>query len=143
MFLETVTSKVFGTANAKLESTLKNPNQYRDAVLYENLSGLSMNKIKEFVKSPEAKMMLTEGLISQELLERLVDECDTGCLKTTVCHMAKENGDPKWDELVRLRIQERRLINELIAEYGDKAKPIADNANKDFVESCIPEYFRK
>jgi hypothetical protein len=143
MFLERATSNVFGGANAVLESALKNPNQYRDAVLYENLSGLPYNKIKEFIKSPEAKMMLNEGLISQETLERLASDCDTGCLKTTVCHMAKENGDPMWDELVQLRIQERRLFNDLVEKYGDQAKPIADNANKNFVESCIPEYFRR
>ena len=87
--------------------------------------------------------MLNEGIISQEMLERLATDGDTGVLKTTVCHMAKENGDPLWDELVKHHIEERRLMNELINKYGEQAKPIADNANKDFVESCIPEYFRR
>ena len=143
MFLDTINSSVFGSADAKLESTLKNPNQFREAVLFEALNSLSASKRKEFVKSNEARTMLTEGLITKDMLDRLADESDNGVLKTTVCHMAKENGDPAWDELVRHRIEERRIMNDLIAKYSEKAKPIADNADKDFVESCIPEYFRK
>ena len=143
MFLDTMNSSVFGSADVKLESTLKNPNQFREAVLFEALNSLSASKRKEFVKSNEARTMLTEGLITKDMLDRLADESDNGVLKTTVCHMAKENGDPAWDELVRHRIEERRIMNDLIAKYSEKAKPIADNADKDFVESCIPEYFRK
>ena len=143
MFLEASGSSVFGAADIKLESALKNPNQFREAVIFEALNSLSIEKRKEFIKSNEAKTMLTEGLITKDMLDRLANESDNGVLKTTVCHMAKENGDPIWDEFVRCRIEERRLMNELIAKYGEDAKPIADNADKDFVEACIPEYFRK
>lgn len=142
MMFENVSSKVFGGATAVLEGTLKNPNQYRDAILYENLSALPAAKLKEFVRSPEAKTMLNEGLISRDTIDRLAAECKNGCLNTTICHIAKENDDPLWDELVKLRVQERRLFNELVAKYGEQARPVADNANKKFVESCIPEYFR-
>lgn len=144
MFLETTFSEVFGSANVKLESALKNPNQFREAVIFETLSNLPTSKIKEFVTSKEAKFMLSEGLISQETLEKLEGETNANpLLKTTVCHMAKENGDPIWDEFIKCRIEERRIMNELINKYKDKAYNIANNANKDFVESCIPEYFRK
>lgn len=143
MFLEAAGSSIFGAADIKLESALKNPNQFREAVIFETLNGLPSAKRKEFIKSNEAKTMLTEGLITKDMLDRLASESDNGVLKTTVCHMAKENGDPIWDEFVRCRIEERRIMNELIAKYGEDAKPIADNTDKDFVESCIPEYFRK
>lgn len=143
MFLESAGSSIFGSGDIKLESALKNPNQFREAVLFEALNSLSTEKRKEFIKSNEAKTMLSEGFITKDMLDRLADESDNGLLKTTVCHMAKENGDPAWDELVRHRIEERRIMNDLIAKYSADAKPIADNANKDFIESCIPEYFRK
>ena len=143
MFLEAAGSSVFGAADIKLESALKNPNQFREAVIFETLNGLPSAKRKEFIKSNEAKTMLTEGLITKDMLDRLASESDNSVLKTTVCQMAKENGDPIWDEFVRCRIEERRIMNELIAKYGEDAKPIADNADKDFVEACIPEYFRK
>lgn len=135
-------SKVFGTPDMKMEATLKNPNQFRDAVLFESLRSLPNSKIKEFINSPEAKMMLTEGLISAEVLDRLCAEEGNSMLRTTVCHMAKENGDPLWDELVQARMQERRVLNDLLVKYGEDAKPVAENATKQFVESCIPEYFR-
>lgn len=143
MFLDKASNSIFGGSDVKIESALKNPNQFREAVVYETLSNLPTSKVKEFVGSKEAKMMLSEGIITYDALERLAAEKDTGVLKTTVCHMAKENGDPLWDEFVRCRIEERRLLNELISKYSESAKPIADNAQKDFVESCIPEYFRK
>ena len=142
MILENAVSKVFGGINTTMEATLKNPNQYRDAVIFESLSNLSEAKIKEFINSQEAKMMLNEGLISQEVLDRLCAEKCNGILKTTVCHMAKENGDPLWDELVKHHIEERRIMNELLGKYGDQAKPVAESANKKFVDSNIPEYFR-
>lgn len=142
IFSNGVSSQVFGPADIKLESALKNPNQFREAVLFESLNNLPAAKKKEFLTSPEAKAMLEEGLVTRDMLERLAAESDNGILKTTICHMAKENGDPAWDELVKLRLQERRLMNELIEKYGEKAQPIASNADKDFVEACIPEYFR-
>ena len=57
--------------------------------------------------------------------------------------MAKEADDPDWDAFVMHQIESRRLMNDMIAKYGDKAKDIADNAQTDFVEHCVPEYFRK
>lgn len=142
LFNASVSSSIFGGNDVVMEGALKNPNQYRDAVLFESLNSLPTEKKKEFVNSKEAKTMVTEGLISAEVLERLSAEADTGVLRTTVCHMAKENGDPMWDELVKHRIEERRLLNDLIEKYSDKAKVIADNADKEFVEAYIPEYFR-
>ena len=133
-----IPNALFGGNDAIIEGALKNPNQFRDAVLFESLNSLPTAKKKEFVNSKEAKTMLQEGLISTEVLERLSAEADNGVLKTTVCHMAKENGDPAWDELVKHRIEERRLLNDLIEKYGDKAKVIADNADKEFVEAYIP-----
>lgn len=142
MFLNSIQSNVFGNGNGVIESVLKNPNQYRDAVLYESLASLTQSKLNEFVDSDEAKMMIDKELISQDTLERLANEHKNSLVDTTVCHMAKENGDPMWDELVKLRIEERRVMNELIDKYSDQAKPVVDNAQTDFIEACIPEYFR-
>lgn len=140
MFIESISS-VFGPANVKLESALKNPNQFREAVIFESLSHLPAAKKREFIHSNEAKAMLEEGIITADMLDRLAADVDTGILKTSVCHMAKENGDPIWDEFVQCRIQERRLLNQLIEKYGKDAKNVADCAVKDL--NCIPEYFRK
>ena len=143
MFYGNVSSGVFGGADVKLESALKNPNQFREAVICETIRSLPSEKIKEFCTSEEAKAMINEGYITQDTIERLADSCDTGIFKTTVCHMAKEADDPDWDAFVMHQIESRRLMNDMIAKYGDKAKDIADNAQTDFIEHCVPEYFRK
>ena len=136
--------RIFGDGDLHLESVvLKNPNQYREAVLFEIVTNLPKSKQKEFINSPEAKAMLEDGIITRDFLERVAAEHDGGCLKTTVCHMAKENGDPLWDELIAARMTERRLMNELLAKYGTDAKTIVENANDEIIEMSIPEYFRK
>ena len=135
-------SKVFGGPQVVMEGTLKNPNQYRNAVLFESLSMLPEDKRKEFINSQEAKFMMENDMISPETLDRLMSDDDNRMLKTTICHMAKENGDPLWDDLVQARIQERRVMNDLIAKYGEEAKPVMETNVKKFIETCIPEYFR-
>lgn len=135
-------SEVFGGTDMVMETTLKNPNQFREAVIFEHLKNLPTKKIAEFANSVEARTMINEGIISYETLKRLTHDHDDNTIQTTVCHMAKENGDPIWDEFVRLRIEERRLMNELLEKYGDEAKSIAEDVDKNFVEGFIPEYFR-
>ena len=141
-------SRVFGEATAVMEGTLKNPNQYRDAVLYESLRLLPDKKIREFIESEEAKVMIDKGYMSPEVVDRLHNEHDEHhsfhpCVfKTAVCHLAKENDDPMWDQLVELRSQERRLLNSMIEKYKDQAEAAAQSAQKDIVESFIPDYFR-
>lgn len=135
-------NSIFGPGDAKLEGvTFKNPNQYREAIIYESLSSLPESKIKEFVVSEEAEMMVNNGIISTDDIERLSNYKDTDILYTTICNMAKEDGDPLWDELVKARIEERRIMNELIEKYQEEAKPYAEKAKEEFVENFIPKYF--
>lgn len=143
MFLNTnIESTVFGSHDAVIESALKNPNQFREAVVFESLSKLPVKRLNEFVDSEEAKLMIDKGIISHDTLERLANENNNSTLQTTVCHMAKENGDPLWDEIVRLRIEEHRVMDELLNKYSEQAAPIANNVQTDFIESCIPSEFR-
>lgn len=137
-------SAVFGGGNVKLEAALRKPNQYREAVIYENLGGLPDDKLDEFIKSDEAKMMVDREIISDDTLDRLKEKRHHkhSKLDLTVCHMAKEADDPLWNDLVKCRIQERRIMNELLEKYGKEASRIADKADKDFVQKFVPEYFR-
>lgn len=143
MIFDTRNSSVFGGPEMQMESTLKNSNQYKEAIIECTLSSLPKKKLNEFVNSKEAKTMVNEGLISQDCLDRLTCENNEGRLiKTTVCHMAKENGDPEWDEFVKCRIEERRLMNDMIEKYSNNIKPEIVKVEKEIIESSIPEYFR-
>lgn len=141
MFLES--SKVFGKPDMVMEGTLKKPTQYRDAVLYEALSNLSSREVGNFVNSKEAKAMLAEGMISPDVLDRILAAKNGSdvMIKSTVCHLAKENQDPLWDELVAARIEERRILNDLIAKYGEQALVVAESVGKKITDT-IPRYFR-
>lgn len=142
MFLDTALGSVFGEASETINATLKNPNQFREAVVLEALRNLPAAKRKEFSNSKEAKFMIEEGIITQEMLDRLNESKDCSTMKIAVCNIAKENNDPLFDELLSLRIQERRVMNELIEKYHVAAEPVAANADADIVDRSIPAYFR-
>lgn len=139
-----MSNSIFGEPNVVMEGSLKNPHQFRDAVLFEHLSALPNEKIKEFVSSKEAKFMLSEGHMSPDVIDRLNEAManDTRMLKLTVCHMAKENNDPLWEALVKCRLEERSIMNAIVERYADEGSAIAESAKQTFVESCVPEYFR-
>ena len=137
---------IFGGPSVKMEGTLKNPHQFRDAILFEHLSSLPTEKIKEFVSSQEAKFMLSKGHISPDVIDRLNEHVANGnnnAFKLTVCHIAKESNDPLWEQLVACRLHERNIMNAIVEKYAEEADPISKTAHQAFVESCIPEYFRK
>lgn len=145
MFLDTTKSMVFGSGEAVMEATLlKNPNQLREAVVFERLSNLPRAKRAEFIRSREAKIMVENDIISQDSLDRLASDLNNTTMNTAVCHMAKEENNPLWDELVRCRMEERRLMNELILQYGEKVdkSPAIKNIEAEFINKSIPEYFR-
>lgn len=138
---EALRESVFGGTNVVMENTLRDPNQYREAILFEALAAMPAKRIQEFVTSKEAKMMVTEGILKQDTIDRLASHHNNKILNTTICQLAKEADDPLWQELVAAHIQERRLMNELLEKYGAQAHTVADNAYENFVAPNLPKYF--
>ena len=134
---------VFGESSEKIDFKLKDPDKYRNAVLFEALRKLPEDKRKEFLNSKEAKIMVEESMIDADVIERLKNIDDNRMLKITVCDLAKENEDPEWDELVECRIRERQLPNSLINKYALEAKDKIEKANEQIINKSIPEYFRQ
>ncbi len=137
------TGSVFGESNIVMENTLKNPNQFKEAVIYNSLASMPSNKIREFVASEEAKFMIKEGIIKQDCIDRLCTKQNNAIADTAVCHIAKEENDPLWNQFVAARIEERRIMNELIEKYGKQAADMAAKAYDDFIVPNVPEYFRE
>lgn len=127
------------------KSIFKDKKPLQEAFVLMELSSLPKDKLKDFMKGPECKYLVENDIISGETLDHLANaEFTDRATELVVCHMAKENGDDRWDELVRHRAEERRLMNELLGEYGDAAKTYAENYRQDFVYKCVPEsYFNK
>lgn len=131
------------SSNIRDNLKLKNTKPLREAFILNELSHLPQNKLKEFTKSKEAKTMVECEMISPEALETLAkDAYGDRASEFMVCHMAQENGDDRWDELVRLRAQERALLNSLIRDYYEQAKPYCQNYRDDFVNPYVPKNFR-
>lgn len=127
------------------KSIFKDTRPLQEAFVFAELSQMPKQKLREFMKGPECKYLVENDIISGDTLERLAnEEYEDKAMELVVCHMAKENDDDRWNELVRHRAEERRLMNELIGEYGDNARTYAENYRQDFVYKCVPEgYFSK
>lgn len=136
------TKKSLFDEGTKLTTHLKNPNEYREAMINEAIKGLSRKKINEFVNSEEAKYMVSEGYITDDTIKDIEDCPKNNCFKVAVCHIAKERNDELWNKLVDLRLQERRIMNLLVEKYKDEAKNNVNNMENDVINKCIPEYFR-
>ena len=127
-----------------LPGVLKNPNQFREAVIYEHMSHKDPATLKRFVNSSEAKAMIEAGTITYDTLDRLAKKAnsDNTVVNTAVCHVAKENEDDLWDQLVKAHAEERRIMNELLDKYRKDVETVAINAKSDIIESCIPKQYR-
>lgn len=126
------------------KSIFKDTKPLQEAFIFQELSRLPKSKLHEFVTGPEAKYLIENDIISGDTLEALANEEYTDhAMELVVSHMAKENEDERWNELVRHRAEERRLMNELIGEYGDAAKTYAENARTNFVAKYVPASYLK
>ena len=122
------------------KSIFKDTRPLQEAFVFTELSHMPKQKLKEFMKGPECKYLVENDIISGETLERLAnEEYEDKAMELVVCHMAKENDDDRWNELVRHRAEERRLMNELIGEYGDNARTYAEQYRENFVYNCVPK----
>lgn len=130
--------------SVEIQGVLKNPNQFREAVIFEHMSHKDPATIKTFCNSSEAKAMIEAGTITYDTLDRLAKKAnmDNRVINTAVCHVAKENEDDLWDQLVKARAEERRIMNELLDKYRADVGPIATNARTEIIEKCIPSKFR-
>jgi len=129
-----------GTIN---DRPLKNKDLLREAFIYNELSGMSKKALREFKNSPAAKYLVENDILSYSTIDRLASENfgDRG-MEFFCCHMAKENGDERWDELVKLRQEERRLMDELIDSYHDEAKANVDTYRETYINHNLPKEYR-
>ena len=130
--------------SVEIQGVLKNPNQFREAVIFEHMSHKDPATIKVFCNSAEARAMVEAGSITYDTLDRLSRKAnsDRSVINTAVCHVAKENDDDLWNQLMKARAEERRIMNELLDKYRSEVEPIAINAKTEIIERCIPSKFR-
>ena len=132
---------IFGKKDDTMSGKLKNPNALREAYLYEYLTARGQEK--KFVESPEASVMKEEGMITDELIEKLsTAKANNKNLEMTVLHLAKAEDDPLFDRLVAARAEERNIMNELIAKYQESAVELTDKYVDKFLNQELPKEFK-
>ena len=112
---------------------LKDPKPIREAFVLNELANLPKDELKDYVKSSQARSLVENEIISPAALEDLAKSAyaDRG-VEFMACHMAKENEDERWNELVRHRAEERRLLDDIIRDYGPGASKMCDGYRQDF-----------
>lgn len=138
-----MTSMVFGEGAMTPHGIFSDIRPLQEAFVFNELSHLPKEKLREFMKGPECKYLIENEIISADTLEKLAsDEYIDKAEELVCCHMAKEVGDDRWDELVRHRAEERRIMNDLIQTYGEAAKPYVEKYRENFVFKCVPKGYR-
>jgi hypothetical protein len=136
---------IFGESTTTLapKEALKNPNMYRESIIYDTVSRLPKTKIDEFCTSKEAKIMVNEGYLSQESLERLAKEHGIpSVVKTLACHIAREENDELFQTLLMANREAHMCLEKILDKYGLDAAKMAEKYAGD-MDKIIPDYFKK
>lgn len=133
---------IFGSGTIVMENELKQPEELLESYIYDEISRLSDEKRKEFVTSQEAQGMLEAGLISRKTLVRLSKNDDLERrIGMAAIQLSKESDDALYDQLVKVRIKERELLDKINAKYANKATRVAKIGQKDYLKNKMPVAF--
>lgn len=125
-----------------IDSTLKNPNLFTEAMIFAEMSTRPTKVIESFCNSGEAKDMVNCGILTHDTLQRLAAQAKTDrCRDVAACHLAKEADDPLWNELIDARRKEREIMNELIMKYGNPATDVSNKIRDEIISKKIPTRF--
>lgn len=145
VIIEQMETSVFEAATTiKDEVKLKDPKPYREAyVLTELARRMNPEQIGKFVKSKNAQALVENEIIGYDAIENLARNAYSDrSEELMVCHMAAENDDDRWNELVRHREEERRILADLMRDYGSDAHAACKQYNSDFVNKYVPGEYR-
>ena len=101
------------------------PEGFLEQCIVDEVSHLTDEQIQEFCNSPEAEQMVQEGTMRKKTLVRLSKK------------------DPLWTKLVKNRVQERKLIGEIVKKYGTKADRVAKIGQKEYLKHKMPLSFMR
>ena len=141
-------STIFDESQTLNTSLKKNRlDTYRDAILYEYFSHIDRTKLRKFVNSSEARALVEAGALTPSSLDRLDAKVHGGevssAQKIATFQAAKDANDELWDELVKARAEERRIMNELLQKYEGEVSPIADKAQEEILAKYVPAEYKE
>ena len=120
------------------------PEGFLEQCIVDEVSHLTDEQIQEFCNSPEAEQMVQEGTMRKKTLVRLSKKDDMSRRRTMAAFsIAREKKDPLWAKLVKNRVQERKLIGEIVKKYGTKADRVAKVGQKEYLKHKMPLSFMR
>ena len=120
------------------------PEGFLEQCIVDEVSHLTDEQIQEFCNSPEAEQMVQEGTMRKKTLVRLSKKDDMSRRRTMAAFsIAREKKDPLWTKLVKNRVQERKLIGEIVKKYGGKADRVAKAGQKEYLKQKMPLSFMR
>ena len=120
------------------------PEGFLEQCIVDEVSHLTDEQIQEFCNSPEAEQMVQEGTMRKKTLVRLSKKDDMSRRRTMAAFsIAREKKDPLWTKLVKNRVQERKLIGEIVKKYGTKAERVAKVGQKEYLKHKMPLSFMR
>ena len=135
---------VFGNIVGEPIAESELPYGFLEACIVDEVSHLSDEKIQEFCQSPEAEALVEAGVMRKKTLVRLSKKDDFSRRRTMAAFtIAREKKDPLWSKLVKNRVQERKLIGEIVKKYGGKADKVAKVGQKEYLKQKMPLSFMR
>ena len=135
---------VFGNIVGEPITESELPDGFLEACIVDEVSHLSDEKIQEFCQSPEAEALVEAGVMRKKTLVRLSKKDDFSRRRTMAAFtIAREKKDPLWSKLVKNRVQERKLIGEIVKKYGGKADRVAKVGQKEYLKQKMPLSFMR
>ena len=127
-----------GIDNSEIPAGLVEP------YIVDEVSQLTEEQIQEFCHSPEAEQMVQEGTMRKKTLVRLSKKDDMSRRRTMAAFsIARQKKDALWTKLVKNRVQERKLIGEIVKKYGNKADRVAKVGQKEYLKHKMPLSFMR
>ena len=110
---------------------------YVELMAYDDISRDSAENIKEFCAGPVAAVLLEKQVLNKPSMMRLSKADDEKRrVKLIVYQLAKEANDPDWNKMVLHREKMKEHRAKLIQKYGNKAKRIAKEAQKQYIKNA-------
>lgn len=121
-----------------------NRDELLESFIYDEISRLSDEKRQEFVNSEAAQAMVEAGLIGKKTLVRLSKNDDLERrMGMAALQLAKDSNDILFDQLTKVRMKERELLDKINKKYEVKAAKAAKAGQKEYLKGKIPVGFMR
>lgn len=107
---------------------------YQENLFYLEASMMPEKVRTQLLESTEVKALIEKGLIGRKTMVKLskLDDLERRTGMAGI-QMAKENNDVLYDQLIKNRIKERKLLNAIDRKYASKASRVAKASQKTYI----------